>query len=354
VIQEIDTSAIRAYIDLEDCDEPGVCEERIQVDAPDGLRTAKADPEFVEVEVDTVVSREFEVDILTPDIQQRNLNITNTTVTPDRVTVTGVAQNVDRVERVIVEAVVDDQTSTFTTEVTPIAVDGDAEPIAPVTVEPAQVTLTVSLEIRGKEVPIYVQCECDAAENFEVIGQPLANPNTVLVDGPRELLDEVNFVYTTPINTSDLTEPTVIGDVPLDVSKLPEGIDLERDFVDVSVRVEQATFAESFENIPIQIFGEQENTRVSVSPETLSVELQGPQQVVGALTDEEIAVVVDVSGLGPGTHQVRPRLILPPQVSYSDPPPQVIVTIVAIPATPTPSPTATPEPEPPPEATTPP
>ena len=33
----------------------------------------------------------------------------------------------------------------------------------------------------------------------------------------------------------------MLEDQPLDVSKLPEGVTIERDFVDVSVRVEQAT-----------------------------------------------------------------------------------------------------------------
>lgn len=343
IIQTIDTTSIQAYVDLSDHDEPGPYAERIQIEAPDGLRAASSDPEVIDIELDTIVSQEFDVVILTPNVEERNLLVTNTLVTPNRVVVTGVAQNVSRVERVVVEAVVTDQTSTFTANVTPVAVDAENRPILPVTMEPERVSLTVSLELSGKEVPVYVQCECDAFDGFEVVGQPLANPNTVLIDGPAEELDQVNFVYTIPINTGELKASTVLQKVLLDISKLPEGVTIERDAAAVSVRVEQATFSETFENIPVQVFGEAENTRVSVAPGTLTVDLEGPQQEVGALTEQDIAVVVDVGGLGEGTHQLRPRLILPPQVSYSDPPPQVVVTIVVI--EPTAAPTQQPEPQ---------
>lgn len=350
VIQTIDTSSIQAYIDLSDRDAPGRYTERIRIEAPDGLRTKSSDPESISVELDTVVSREFDVVLLTPNVEQRNLLVTGTNVAPETVIVTGVEQNVTRVERVIVEADIGDQTISFSNPVVPVAVDANNDPIVQVSMSPETVELTIELEIRGKEVPVYVQCECDAADGFEVVGQPLANPNTVLIDGPAEQLEQVNFVYTIPIDTGNLVDPTVLQDIPLDVSKLPESVTIDQDFVDVSVRVEQATFSETFENIPVQVFGEGPNMRVTVSPSTLTVELEGPQQDVGALTDRDIAVVVDVSGLQEGTHQVRPRLILPPQVSYSDPPPQVIVTIVEI--DPTPTPESEPEPtQPEPEAT---
>ena len=82
----------------------------------------------------------------------------------------------------------------------------------------------------------------------------------------------------------------------------------------------------------------------------LSEAMMPGRQALVVLSDRDIAVVVGVSGLQEGTHQVRPRLILPPQVSYSDPPPQVIVTIVEI--DPTPTPESEPEPtQPEPEAT---
>jgi YbbR domain-containing protein len=354
VIQTIDAGSIRAYVDLSNVDGPGTYERRVRVDAPGGIRRTTVVPETVIVELDTVVSEAFSISVVPPAEVPRNLSLTSTAVNPPEVTVTGVQQNVDRVARVIVPVELRGQTESFVADARPLAVDANNTEVPNVEVRPNRVSVTVGLEIRGKEIPVFVRCECTAADGFEVVGQPLAIPANVLIDGPREALAQVQYIYTTPINTADLSEPTILPDVPLDTMSLPPGVTVERPFVDVSVRVEQSLFREEFVNVPVEVLNASPEMQIEVNPTTVSVTIEGPREDIAALAQSDVAVVVDVAGLGEGTHQLRPRVILPPRTRYTEPPPQVVVTITRIPPTPTPtvlpSPTPTHTPTPRPEA----
>lgn len=346
VIQTIDSAAIRAFVDLSDIDSAGEYTREIEVDVPDGIRKVETEPETVTLEVDNVVSETFDLRLLSPEDLPRNLEVTDTAVSTEQVTVTGVAQNVERVAQVLLPVEIGGQTSNFTTEVEPVARDANNQVVTEVEITPEQVTLTVELELRGKEVPVFVQCGsqtgCTAAEGYEVLGQPQASPSTVLVDGPQDQLSAIQFVYTVPVNTAELTDTTVIPNVPIDTSALGEGMAVEPETVSVSVQVQQGVFQRDFDGLNVDILNARPDTRVTVSPPIVSLALEGPRDAIEALQPDEISVVVDVSGLEPGTYQLVPQVVLPPRVRYSDAPGEVTVTIVDI----TPTPTLTPQPEP--------
>lgn len=349
VIQTIDAGSIRAYIDLSDADGPGPYDRRVRVETPSGIRRITVNPEVVTVELDTVVTRTVSIEVLQPDDIPRSIGITGTSVDPTEVVITGVQQNVDRVARVILPVELRGQTESFTVNARPQAVDQNNVEVPSVEVVPNSVTVSVGLEVRGKEIPVFVRCECSALDGYEVIGQPIATPSTILVDGPRDALAQVQYIYTTPIDTSGLSEPSLLSDVPLDTTTLPEGVTAERLLVDVSVRIEQSVFQRAFENIPIAVLGASPEIEVEVSPDSVSIEIEGPREDIAALAASDVAVVVDITGLDVGVHQLRPRVILPPRTRYSEQPPQVVVTITRIPPTPTPTvqPTATVTPVPP-------
>ncbi|RIK42612.1 MAG: hypothetical protein DCC58_10790 [Chloroflexi bacterium] len=341
IIQTIDTGSIRAVVDMSGADQPGEYRRDVRVEAPDGLRRITSTPDSVVIEVDAVVSETFPLDVLAPETVPRNLVVTDIVATPSEVTVTGVRRNVDRVARVLVDVTLGGQEESFTTQAIPRPVDANNLPVDNVAVAPSTVSLSVSIEVRGKEIPIFVRCECDAADGFEVVGQPIPTPGTVLIDGPRELLNDVQYIYTTPIVTSDLEAPTVLTGVPLDTSTLPPGVTIEQTTVDVSVRVEQTTFSKTFDNLQITVINKRDGTTVTITPRTISVTIEGPQAEIAALTSEDIDVVVDLDERGAGVYQIVPRVILPPRVRYSDVPQPVTVTVVEPAPTATVTPTAT-------------
>jgi YbbR domain-containing protein len=141
----------------------------------------------------------------------------------------------------------------------------------------------------------------------------------------------------------------ILDNVPLDIESLPDGVTVDPTVVDVSIRIEQTTSTRMIENVPIQVLGVESDTRVVVNPATLSIEIIGPLDELEQLEERDIAIVVDVTGLPVGAHQVRPRVVLPPGMTYNEALPQVVVAIID--TTPTPAPTVRPSPTPQPEST---
>jgi YbbR domain-containing protein len=348
VIRTIDAGAIAATVDLDDISTPGRHELKVEVVAPEGIRKVDSEPEIVVVELGNVVARTIAVSPITPEEGAPNLRVTGATVTPSEVTIIGVQQNLDRVASVVVPIDVAGRTESFAFEATPIAVDLNNEEVDGISIDPERVRVDVTLVVRGKVVPVFVDCECNAAEGFEVVGQPVAAPDTVLVDGPPDVLEQIPYIFTTQVSTNDMTATGVVEDVPLDIASLPDGVTVEPAFVDVSVRVDRAIFSETIENVPVQVLNAPAGARVSVSPAAVAVTVLGQREAVSAMTDSDISVVVDVDGRGPGTYQLLPRVLLPPDMRYSEPLEAIVVTIVEVAPTsqPTPAPSPTPRPEP--------
>lgn len=340
VIQALDPSQIIAWVDLQERTGPGSGLEEVEVDVPSGVRTTRVTPNKIAVELDTVVSERFPVKLLTPNDLPRNLEVTDSNVDIDTVTVTGVQRNVERVAQVIVPVAISGRTESFTTQVTPHAVDANNAPVENITIDPPSISLSVDLTTRGKEIPVFVQCSCTAAPGYSVLGYPQASPSTALLDGPSEALAQIQYIYTTPIDTSGLTATTVLNDVQIDTSTLPEGVTIDPSVVSVLVQISQQVATRTFDGIPVQVLNRPSGATVTVSPATASLTVEGPQEDLGTLTASDISIVVDVNGLGAGVHDIRPRAILPPRVQYTEVPQQVTVTIT-LPATPVPTPTAT-------------
>lgn len=350
VVQRLDADDIRASVDLSEFTMPGTYTVEVNVDAPEGTRRVRSIPSEVEVSLDTVVQRVFTVEPTLPEQVPRNLSVSSMVATPAEVTVTGVQQNVDRISRVVAPVELQGRSDSFSTDVTLTALDESGAPVENITIEPSSVRVDVTVQVRGKEIPVFVRCgpdpetRCQAAEGYDVIGQPQAVPASVLIDGPREALDAVQFIYTLPIDTSTLREPTVLPNVPLATDMLPEGVTVEPATVNVSVRVEQSIFSRTFDNVPVLVINVPDGMRAGVSPSTASVTVEGPREQLASMQPSDIAIVVDASDLGVGTHQLRPLVMLPPRISYRDLPVQVVVTLVA--ETPAPAPTAAPPPAP--------
>jgi YbbR domain-containing protein len=342
VIRRIDSGSVRAYIDLSNITGPGSYTRSVKISSVDGLRRKAANPDMVTVSIDTVVSKSFKVEAQQPENIPRNLTITSTIASPEDVTVTGVQQNVDRVAHVIADVDLGTHQESFSAQVTPRAVDANLVEVDNVEVAPKVVNLTVSIEVRGKEIPVFVRYAGNAAEGFEVIGEPQSSPATVLIDGPADALAKVQYIYTTPVDTTALSSPTVLPGVPLDTSALPAGVNIETLTVDVSVRVERTKIPRTFENVPVTVINLAPGASASSTPAAVAVTVRGPQEEIDAMAAGDITVVVNANNLGAGTFSVVPRVVLPPSLYY-DALPQVSITIVVRSS---PTPQATPQPAP--------
>ena len=352
-IQSLQTGDIEADIDLGAVNHPGVVSLGVSVSAPGRIRVRQVTPSTVQVTLDEITSRTgIQVKTTQPSDLPSNYTITSITTSPQTVTVSGPQANVSNVASVRVDVAVSGRTTSYTELVTPVPVDAQNNPVPNVTLDPVQVTLNVNLQVSGQVRRVIPEVTgTDAlAPGYELVRPPTVVPSDqVIIDGPPNEIAKVLYLTTEPVDITGWSESKDVASVAIDVSKLPAGVTVDHKTVTVSIQIRKQTFQQQVENIPIKFVNIKTGTTATVSPTVAAVTLQGSQPVVQGLTTNDISVVVDLNGAGPGTYQLQPRVIVPAGVQYQQIDPQnVSVVVTEIPATPTPTvaPTATTKPTP--------
>jgi YbbR domain-containing protein len=172
---------------------------------------------------------------------------------------------------------------------------------------------------------------------------------TVFSTDPSLVEKLPGYVETTPINLNGSKDGL---DVSLGLN-LPNGVQVVGDqSVQVQVGVAAIEGSLSMTRLNVNISGLAEGMEVKISPETVDIILSGPLPLLDTLTQDKITVSVDLTGQGPGTYQLVPRVELPSTDLKLESvlPGSIEVTINQAP-TPSPTPKGTPSVSPTPKGT---
>jgi YbbR domain-containing protein len=166
--------------------------------------------------------------------------------------------------------------------------------------------------------------------------QPVeVEPSTVTVVGSPQALANVSFVDTEPVDVSNLSSSVVrrVQVVP------PTGLTLlQPQPVTLTIRVTPLTVSQTVRVTP-SVQGLGPGLEVVGDVPQVDVTISGPAPTLQTLTPRDFRVVLDLSGLGPGRHELEPKVTVPGGFALEQvEPARVAVTIRAAP-TPVPSPT---------------
>jgi YbbR domain-containing protein len=307
------------------------------------VREVDTSPREVQIQVEATASRNFSLTQQLPTATDDSRTVTSVTPEVSEVTVTGPESAVDRVDRVLLPIELGENTDDFTAGFAPVAVDARNQPISEVQILPERVSAFVAVQTRGKSVSVVPQTSGAPTEGYSVI-QRTVMPQTVVVDGPAELLEDLLFVETEPVNIEGRTE-SLVQQAP--ITGLPEGVtvvDPATSQVEVTVVIQEAAVEQGLPNQPVETIGLNPRYTARVEPETVTVVLDAPRDLLRAMNADDVKVRVDLSGRGPGTYELRPDVTVPPGVTWNGNEPQTVrIVIEHAPADGTPLPIATPD-----------
>lgn len=351
-IRPLDPSTqIQATVDLGSVKKPGQVTLGVSVATPSRIRVKDIVPSKITVQVDQIDTKQgIKVETTQPSDLPSNYVVKSISTDPSEVTVKGPQADVNNVTSARVEVSVSGRTASYTETVTPVPVDSDGNPVPNVTLDPAQVTLKVDLQVSGQVRRVIPEVTgTDAlAPGYELVRPPTVVPSDqVIIDGPPDEIAKVLYLTTEPVDITGWSASKDVSGVAIDTSKLPPDVTVDVQSVTVSIQIQKQSSQQQVNSIPIRGVNNKAGTTATFSPTTATVTIEGSQLVVQALTQSDISVVVDLNGAGPGTYQLQPKVILPAGVQYIQVSPQVVsVTVTEIPPTPTPSPIPTPTPTP--------
>ncbi len=262
-------------------------------------------------------------------------------VTPSQVQVSGPAVLVDQVNEVVADVYLRGSKSPIEREVSVLVRDAQGNLLSGVTVTPATVNVQVSVEQRVgyKDVSIRTILKGAPAPGYWVSNITVSPSSATVVGSPDAMTKIAGFVETVPIDitgaTADASRRAVLS--------LPEGVSvLNNEGVTVQVSVTPILGGQTVRR-KVTLQGLARGLGASVSPDSIDVILSGPLPALQGLVPENVQVVVDATGLTPGTFVVKPRVTLVPDPLkvQSIVPDSIQVTVVGVTPTPVITPTLT-------------
>jgi len=327
VVTGLTTSSVVPVIDLSGIMEPGIYTVPVEIETIDDLWHTDVTPDALRITVENRVSKpvELKTEIVGEVGSNRQVNDIRPTVS--QVTVEGSESAVNRVATVVLPVEIENQTRVYVDNFTPEARDASGNTVEGVTISPGTISATVDISQRGKEVAVVPQFTGVPANGYRVQGQ-VSSPLTVVVDGPSDALADVVAVQTEPVDIQGATQ-TVRATVP--IVDLPPGVQVITPTdgqVVVQISIVQEGVRQELPGQDVVVVNAGPGLDVQVDPGQISVTVYGPTQAMSELRAGDIVAQVDVNGLGPGTYQLAPTVLLPQGLSWvASTPGAVTVTI---------------------------
>jgi len=309
-VQTVDGPALTVEADTAGITEPGTYLVSLEVEVDD-VSDHSVEPREVTIQVDAKVSEIFTLTVSFIDTMDQSRAIGSVVPVVSQVTVTGPTSAVDRIVEVILPVTIEQQSQSYDEAYVPYAVDETGQRVTEVDILPASVMTYVEVQTRGKAVSVIPAISGVPAEGYSV-QQRRALPDTIVVDGPLEILNDLLFVNTEPVDVTDSTQSisTRVG-----LADLPEGVTIlepASGSVEVRVAIEDTTASsQTLSNLPVDWIGLEDGLTASVDPESVSLQVSAPLDILQAMTSEDIGIFVNVTGLGPGTYRLVPEVTVP-------------------------------------------
>ncbi len=291
------------FIDLQDL-EPGTHTVPIQSSGLSNQLSVYIEPENIEITLEERLTESFEVetDFMNLNSIEDGYTIDEPTINPSEVQVTGSKSEVSKVSLVKAIVNVTGAKETFTNKEAPIKVyDAQGDELN-VFVEPSTVKVKVPIIPPHKEVPVEFETQGDLQEGLS-LKSIRANPSSVEVYAPQNVLDEINSLEKINVDLSQIEKDkklTLDVPVPSKVNKV------EPKTIEAIVEVEN-TIEETLNNVEVEVENHQENQTITfIEPEdqTINITVTGTESSLADVTKGDFSASIDVQEAEEGESSV--------------------------------------------------
>ena len=253
------------------------------------------------------------------------------TVDPDRVIITGIAQDVEQVAAAVARMDLAAATVSLEADVQLEARTSSGAAVAGIQVRPrfARVTAPITQEVFRRLVAVRPVVQGIPRSGYRVLDIRV-EPPTVELLVPLGGIGDDEAIPTEVIDITD-RRTSVRRLVPLDLGESATAgqtevrVTVTIEVIEASVRLSTAVLVEGLE----------EGMELAlISPELVGVELRGPAEDVALLEGPLEVVVADVSGLGPGRHTVEITATAPAGMTVIGLLPRVVTVVLTSPPEP--------------------
>lgn len=302
------------YIDLSDAE---IGKQRVKLkykDLSDKL-TAKISPAYATVDVQEKVTKEFKVDAeFNTNLLASGFESESPIVDPKVVKITGAKNVIDQIT--YVKATIDTKKEINQTITRNAKVQVLDKSLNKLDVEVDQDTVEVTIPVKNpsKTVPITVNPIGDEKDGV-VINSITTEPKSIKIYGRNDVLKDIKAL------SVDVDISKYDKDTEFDVHiKVPKGVNkIEPEVVRVKLNISDKEEEKTIRDIQVSSTGMNENyTMQFLSPANGMVDLtvMGTSNSLKAISANDFNILMDLSGLAPGDHDVNLKVEGPNDVSW--------------------------------------
>lgn len=301
---------VRAVVDLSGLSEG---EHTVPIQIEIGVRPVEVvsfSPRSVTVTLEPLGTNQFDINVVNTSSPAIGYQTGTPQLDQTKATVSGAVSQVNQVTEVRASLDLSQAQSDISEEVALKAYDAAGNVVKGVSISPEKVTVNESVTQLGgfRNVVVKVVTTGQVATGYRLTAISV-NPPTVSVFSSDPTLVEAlpGYVETEPINLTGLKD-----DLNQQIGmRLPTGITLVGSpSVNVQVSVAAIENSVSLNNVMVEATGLASNMEAQISPGSVDVIVAGPLVALNAMDPLTLHVLIDLSGLQPGTYTITPEATL--------------------------------------------
>ena len=301
-------NAVRALVDLSGLS-AGTHNLPVQIQI--ALRPVQVDaysPMTVTVTLDQLVTESLPVTLVEQGEPAVGFQAGSAELSHTAVYVSGPAEAVKRVTRVRALLDISGVKENINREVSLQAVDANDALVAEVKISPDKITVAQPITQLGgfRTVSVKVLTTGQIASGYRLTNLLTFPPSvTVFSSDPTLVASLPGYVETESLDLSGASDDF---DIRLRLS-LPPGVEVIGDpTVQVQVGIAAIESSVTLSNMKVEIIGLAPNLSARILPETVDVIISGPLPMLEKLTAADLRVIIDLTGVIPGTYQKIPTI----------------------------------------------
>ena len=287
--------------------------------------TATIDPEYVEVDIQEKVTKEYSVDVeFDVKMVDEGYIASTPVVEPNKVRITGGKDIMDQIRYVRAIVEVDDFiTETVEKPAIITVLDANLNKLN-VTVEQKSVRVTIPIKKANKTVPIEIVKKGTSPADVTIDSITL-DKNEATISGSEDNLNKTENVkvevdISTINESTELTLPVIISDGINEVDPKTVKATVKVSAISEATGPTENKATKTFSNLPININGLSEKLNAVFQDPTsgeTNLTVEGTNEDLGNLEASDFQLSVDVADLKAGEHNLKLNVVGPENVSWT-------------------------------------
>lgn len=225
----------------------------------------------------------------------------------EMITLTGPKDVVDQITQAVIDVNLDGQMETISQSYRYTLCNENGEPVDAVTIKTnvAEVNLTLRIQ-RVKEIKLLLDVIYGGGATKETTSITMSE-QTIKVAGSEKLLEGLDSITVGSIDLADFAEDTVL----LFPISLQEGIENLTGVGEVSVNIEFTGLTTKVLNVEkILVSNRPSGMAYQIGTKIVSVTVRGPEALIESITEENVSLLIDLSGAGLGEDLYKAQVMI--------------------------------------------